>query len=99
MKERELYAAAVGKWGTTLQLVMVLEETAELQKEVCKILRGDWSSPRMDSLASEIADARLTLNQLEMITRTESKVETERIAKLARLAKLLNVKFERTVKT
>jgi hypothetical protein len=47
MTSTELFMAAIDKWGRALQLVMVCEETAELQKEVCKIIRGDWSNNRM----------------------------------------------------
>jgi len=84
-----LLKKAADTWGQSLQLVMVLEETAELQKEVCKILRGDWSSSRMDSLASEIADCSLMLEQLIYITSTASKVEIEKETKLNRLSKKL----------
>ena len=89
MKEIELMKLAVDTWGQALQLVMVCEETAELQKEVCKILRGDWSSGRMDSLASEIADCRLMLSQLEMMCGVKAKVESETQIKLMRLEKRL----------
>ena len=84
-----LLKKAVDTWGQALQLTMVLEETAELQKEVCKILRGDWSSSRMDSLSSEIADCSLMLEQLVFMTGTASKVELEKEIKLNRLSKRL----------
>jgi NTP pyrophosphatase (non-canonical NTP hydrolase) len=89
-----LLKKAVDTWGQELQLVMVLEETAELQKEVCKIIRGDWSSSRMDSLASEIADVSLMLEQLIFMTGTASKVELEKELKLNRLSKRLEAKEE-----
>ena len=85
-----LLKKAVDTWGQALQLIMVLEETAELQKEVCKIIRGDWSSSRMDSLASEIADVSLMLEQLIFMTGTASKVKLEEDIKLERLNKRLN---------
>jgi len=85
-----LLKKAVDTWGQSLQLVMALEETAELQKEVCKIIRGDWSSSRMDSLASEIADVSLVLEQLIFMTGTAAKVELEKNIKLNRLSKRLD---------
>jgi NTP pyrophosphatase (non-canonical NTP hydrolase) len=85
-----LLKKAVDTWGQALQLIMVLEETSELQKEVCKIIRGDWSSERMDSLASEIADVSLMLEQLIFMTGTASKVKLEEDIKLERLNKRLN---------
>ena len=84
-----LLKQAVDTWGENLQLIIVLEETAELQKEVCKMIRGDWSSQRMDSLASEIADVSLMLEQLIFITSTASAVEKWKDIKLNRLAKRL----------
>jgi NTP pyrophosphatase (non-canonical NTP hydrolase) len=86
-----LYQRAKNKWGTALQLVMAMEESSELQKEVCKILRGDYSSPRMDSLASEIADVEIMTEQLKNMFSIESKVDVEKEVKLDRLERLLNV--------
>lgn len=37
MKEREIYQAAIEKWGADAQTLMVFEEMAELQKELCKM--------------------------------------------------------------
>ena len=90
MEKTELFKAAIDTWGQALQLVMVLEETAELQKEVCKIIRGDWSSARMDSLASEIADVELCVGQLKYMTGTQSKVDMETQSKMSRLEKKLD---------
>ena len=84
-----LYQQAIDTWGQELQLVMAIEETSELQKEVCKILRGDWSSSRMDSLAEEVADTRLMLEQIEYMCGIASKVELVRNIKLARLKRLV----------
>jgi NTP pyrophosphatase (non-canonical NTP hydrolase) len=69
---------------------MALEETAELQKEVCKIFRGDWSSNRMDFLAEEIADVRLMLEQLEYMFGITGKIEIEQNIKLIRLQRLVS---------
>jgi NTP pyrophosphatase (non-canonical NTP hydrolase) len=65
MTEQEIFKKAIEQWGETLQLVMSLEETAELQKEVCKVIRGDRSNIRMDKLAEEIADVEITTRQLK----------------------------------
>ena len=92
--DKELFQAAIDKWGKALQLVMVLEETAELQKEVCKLIRGDWSSSRMDNVAEEIADVRLCVDQLEYMCGIRAKVDIERNLKLKRLEKLLEVSHE-----
>ncbi len=89
-EEFTLFQMAIDKWGKPLQLVMAVEECSELQKEVCKVLRGDWSSVRMDNIASEIADVRLMTDQLEYMFEIGAKVEIERRIKLNRLKKLVN---------
>jgi hypothetical protein len=85
-----IFAEIVEKWGRVAQMIMTLEETAELQKEVCKILRGDYSSSRMDSLATEIADVELMCQQLKFMFSLESKVEIEMDYKLERVIKRLH---------
>ena len=39
MNEKEIYRQALEKWGEK-QIAMVFEEMAEMQKELCKNLRG-----------------------------------------------------------
>ena len=39
-RENEILLSALTKWGAGMQTVMVFEEMAELQKELCKSLRG-----------------------------------------------------------
>lgn len=94
MTNTELFLAAEEKWGRALQLVMALEETAELQKEVCKIIRGDISNSRMESLASEIADVQLMCEQLTFMYELESRVSGEKTYKLKRLQKLLSQPYK-----
>jgi uncharacterized membrane protein YccC len=86
----ELYSEAVERWGKPSQLIMGMEECAELQKEICKVLRGDDSRERMLSLAEEIADVRLMCDQIEKMYSLWYDVEQFRIKKLERLEKLLN---------
>lgn len=41
MKNKEsIYKQALEKWGAKSQIMMVCEEMAELQKELCKAWRG-----------------------------------------------------------
>lgn len=60
----EVYAAALETFGTDTQLVVALEELSEIQKEVCKALRG-FVHPAQ--LAEEVADATIMLEQLRYI--------------------------------
>lgn len=89
MTQIEIFQAALDKWGKELQLVMACEETAELQKEVCKILRGDNSQERMIRLSEEVADVELMCEQLKHIYRIHGRVEDFRLLKLKRLEIML----------
>nr|WP_325293583.1 hypothetical protein [uncultured Oscillibacter sp.] len=40
MREADIYRAALEKWGADAQTLMVFEEMAELEKELCKNARG-----------------------------------------------------------
>ena len=48
MNEKEVYLAALSYFGIESQTTMVFEEMAELQKELCKALRGTPSVTRQD---------------------------------------------------
>ena len=86
-----LFAKARKKWGEQSQIVMGLEETAELQKELCKIYRGDNSLERLNKLAEEIADVELMCDQLDYMFGLANKIQEYRTEKLNRLAELLNL--------
>lgn len=60
----KVYADALTTFGANCQLVVALEEMSELQKEICKALRGDLNPRR---LAEELADATIMLEQLRQI--------------------------------
>jgi NTP pyrophosphatase (non-canonical NTP hydrolase) len=89
MTEQEIFKKAIEQWGETLQLVMSLEETAELQKEVCKVIRGDRSNIRMDKLAEEIADVEITTRQLKWMFDLEKLVKLQTEYKLSRIEGML----------
>ena len=60
----KVYADALTTFGANCQLVVALEEMSELQKEICKALRGDIHPAH---LAEELADATIMLEQLRLI--------------------------------
>lgn len=62
--ERDLCLAAVKKWGITLQLVMVVEECAELQKAVTKHWRGEGD---VEAIIEEAVDLEWMLRQIEVM--------------------------------
>lgn len=64
LQERaEVYRMALGTYGTTVQMIVALEELSEAQKEICKQLRGQGS---LDHLAEEVADATIVLEQVRL---------------------------------
>ena len=73
MSEKEIYRQAIDKWGAEGQITMVFEEMAELQKELCKSLRGKEN--RIE-IAEEMADVEIML---------EEGVERHKTLKLQRL--------------
>lgn len=83
MKTGDLYAAAVKKYGKLSQLIMCMEEMAELTKELSKSIRGADNSA---AIAEEMADVEIMLEQLHLIYRNRSEVDTIKADKLRRLA-------------
>lgn len=86
-RENEILLSALTKWGAGMQTVMVFEEMAELQKELCKSLRG---KDNRGCIAEEIADVRIMLDQMEILHDCAEDVDTWRKVKLGRLEKRLS---------
>lgn len=88
MKEREIYQAALEKWGADAQTLMVFEEMAELQKELCKNARG---KDNRGSIAEEIADVQIMLEQMIVLHDCRAMVRTYKTAKIKRLQERLGI--------
>ena len=79
----EIYRRAIEKYGEDMQLIVALEEMAELAKEICKRQRGDGV---LAHLSEEMADVMICLEQMEMILDNHLQVQkiiqekTERLA-------------------
>ena len=59
----QVYTNALNCFGETVQMVMALEELSEVQKEICKKMRGYAND---EHLAEEIADATIMLEQMRL---------------------------------
>ena len=59
----ELYQELISKYGDK-QVVVAIEELSELQKELCKHLRGKLDGC---NLVEEIADVQIMLEQMIML--------------------------------
>jgi hypothetical protein len=70
-------------FGERAQMVVALEELAELQKEITKQLRGEGN---LDHLSEEMADVQIMLDQLEIMFANRGDVATWQNVKAARLA-------------
>lgn len=79
----DTYAAAVEAYGKNSQLIMAMEEMAELTKELSKNIRGDKNA---SAIAEEIADVEIMLEQLKIIFHNRAEVDQQRSYKLGRLA-------------
>lgn len=78
--------SAIARYGTTSQLIVAMEEMAELTKELSKFFRGAHNE---DSIAEEIADVRIMLDQLQIMFDCAGKVAVCEAAKVELLRKRL----------
>ena len=60
MNRNELYKRMLDKFGD-LQMVVAVEELSELQKEVCKAMRGKFNK---EHLVEEVADVKIMIDQI-----------------------------------
>lgn len=82
INETEVLQRALDTYGSSMQIVVMMEEMSELQKELCKYLRGKYSSA---NIAEEIADVEIMLEQMKMLFFCTDGVRNERRRKVVRL--------------
>lgn len=87
ISDAEVLQRALDTYGSTLQIVVMMEETSELQKELCKYLRGRGS---FEHIAEEIADVEIMLEQMKMLFCCADDVRNERRRKVERLKERLD---------
>lgn len=91
--ENVVYQAAINTYGARAQTVMVMEEMAELTKELSKNLRG---ADNVKQIAEEIADVRIMLDQMELLhdcVEIAANYKTFKIERLAERLKESNNEF------
>jgi NTP pyrophosphatase (non-canonical NTP hydrolase) len=85
---KEILYKALEKWGITMQIMMLVEEMAELTKEICKNFRGE--NNRLEML-DEICDVSIMLEQTKIVFNFSDKEIEEHINfKLSRINERLN---------
>ena len=82
MTDNEILIEAINRYGTKAQLMMVLEEMSELQKEICKWFRGKRDP---EAIADELADVEIMLEQVKMIFDLHGEVNEHIDRKIERL--------------
>lgn len=87
-ERKATYKAALRKWGADAQTMMAIEEMSELTKEICKLGRGKRD---FNSLADEIADVTIMLEQLRLIYDLNDAVCAHMDSKIRRLQERLGM--------
>lgn len=85
--EAQVLQRALDTYGSMSQIVMVFEEMSELQKELCKYLRGKYA---LANIAEEIADVEIMLEQMKMLFCCADDVRDARRRKVERLKERLD---------
>ena len=81
-ERKKVYLNALITYGDRKQMVKCLEELAECQQAICKILIGGQN---FSHLAEEIADATIVLEQMRLLFNINDAVCTYMDAKVRRL--------------
>lgn len=87
-KRQKLYKKALDLWGEDLQLMMVIEEMAELTKAISKCRRKKVHAKIL--LLEEIADVEIMLEQLRVMVDFDEEIDEIKVKKLMRLSNLIN---------
>lgn len=80
--EKDTLKKAIGTYGCLMQIIVAIEEMAELTKELCKQLRG---RDNLEEIAEEIADVNIMMEQQQIIFDCAERVKDYEEAKLQRL--------------
>lgn len=86
MTRDEILKSAIERYGNTSQLIVAMEEMAELTKELSKFFRGAHNAY---AIAEEIADVRIMLDQLQIMFDCAGNVKMYDADKVERLRKRL----------
>lgn len=81
--EMAIYEAAVQRFGEQAQILIAVEEMAELTKALLKYIRYGGAREVLDSIAEERADVEIMLNQLHVIFGDSSEWECKKLDRLA----------------
>lgn len=80
---------AVATFGEQPQTIVAIEELSELQKEICKYLRGD-KKYSLEHISEEMADVEIMLAQLRVIFDNDFIVNKYKREKAERLLRMID---------
>lgn len=80
----EIFREIIKKCGKEAQIIVAIEELAELQQQLTKYLRG---KDNKKSITEEMADVGVMLRQLELIFDNEDDVINFKVLKILRTRK------------
>lgn len=83
----KILRGALNKWGAQMQMILTMEDLAELTKEISKHIRGFSNN---EEIAEEIADVEIMLEQLKLIFNNSKAISHYKEIKLIRLEQLIN---------
>lgn len=83
----ELFERVIGQQGITHQLILAMEEMAELQQALSKWMRGPTDG---EDIAEEVADVEIMLEQIKHMFANQIKVTQWKEKKLERLNTWIN---------
>ena len=87
--EQDIFRSAIDTYGSVMQITVAFEEMSELQKELCKHIRGIGSQ---ENIAEEIADVEIMMEQMKMLFNCEAAVLQVREKKVKRLKERMEQK-------
>lgn len=89
-EKQDIYKRAIETYGEGAQICIVFEEMAELQKELCKYLRGKEPKEQLIRIAEEIADVEIMLEQMKILFDLHKAVDSHKEYKVLRLKQRLD---------
>lgn len=84
MNKETIYNRLINKFGNENQIVIAIEEMAELQKELTKLLRGNSN---LKAISEEITDVEIMIEQLKIIFGNSRDIAKMKNIKLHRVEK------------
>ena len=88
IEEQIILHDAINKYGISAQILMMIEESSELIKAICKCER-DATYKTRDDILKEMVDVQIMLDQMELIFDHDNFLKMHRHDKLIRLEEKL----------